>query len=355
MISTGTVALQSQLVERDIPAFLKATGLEASVALAKGRTRYLCTRNAAELEGDTSQNAMFEDEQALYDRPLSPVDADLAKRLAKAYAARTWNGDLDDAPEQVSVPLRMRITTPASGCAGRRCSYAAQCPVLKARTDVREAQIVVTNHALLLSSLSLGDAENGQPLIAPPADMLLVLDEGHHIAGVAIDQGAANLPLDDMARRTGRMQILIAAAYRAVDKDKLGNLLPNEAIEVAARVSRLLKAFHADVERVWKPEPGERDPLWRAANGKLPPQWGPGHRRTRRRNPRAVQLGACRTQRDCEGKTRRFRARRSAAQPSAWRWKWPSSNTICGVAGAAKTRKASHRWRAGSRSRAMAI
>ncbi len=70
VISTGTVALQSQLVERDIPAFLKATGLEATVALAKGRTRYLCTRNAAELEGDTSQNAMFEDEQALYDLSL---------------------------------------------------------------------------------------------------------------------------------------------------------------------------------------------------------------------------------------------------------------------------------------------
>ncbi|WP_426788812.1 ATP-dependent DNA helicase DinG [Xanthomonas campestris] len=275
VISTGTVALQSQLVERDIPAFLKATGLEATVALAKGRTRYLCTRNAAELEGETSQNGMFEDEQVLYDRPLSPADADLAKRLAKAYAARTWNGDLDDAPEPVSVPLRMRVTTPASGCAGRRCSYAAHCPVLKARTDVREAQIVVTNHALLLSSLSLGDAENGQPLIAPPSDMLLVLDEGHHIAGVAIDQGAANLPLDDMAKRTGRMQILIAAAYRAVDKDKIGNLLPSEAIEVAARVSKLLKAFHTEVERVWKPEPGERDPLWRAPNGKLPPQWGP--------------------------------------------------------------------------------
>ncbi|GAE50801.1 ATP-dependent DNA helicase DinG [Xanthomonas arboricola pv. pruni str. MAFF 311562] len=78
-----------------------------------------------------------------------------------------------------------------------------------------------------------------------------------------------------MAKRTGRLQVLIAAAYRAVDKDKIGNLLPNEAIEVAARVSKLLKAFHAEVERVWKPEPGERDPLWRAANGKLPPQWGP--------------------------------------------------------------------------------
>ncbi|MGE8289811.1 MAG: ATP-dependent DNA helicase DinG, partial [Stenotrophomonas sp.] len=52
VISTGTVALQSQLVERDIPNFLKATGLQATVALAKGRTRYLCTRNAAEAQGE---------------------------------------------------------------------------------------------------------------------------------------------------------------------------------------------------------------------------------------------------------------------------------------------------------------
>ncbi len=275
VISTGTVALQSQLVERDIPAFLKATGLEASVALAKGRTRYLCTRNAAELQGETSQEGMFDDEQVLYDRPLSPADADIAGRLAKAYAERSWSGDLDDAPEPVSVPLRLRITTPASGCAGRRCSYSAQCPVLKARTDVREAQIVVTNHALLLSTLSLGDADNGQPLIAAPSDMLLVLDEGHHVASVAIGQGAASLPLDEMAKRTSRMQILIAAAYRAVDKDKIATLLPNEAIEVAARVAKLLKAFHTEIERVWKPDPGERDPQWRAVNGQLPQAWLP--------------------------------------------------------------------------------
>ncbi|MCD7099024.1 ATP-dependent DNA helicase DinG [Stenotrophomonas sp. MMGLT7] len=275
VISTGTVALQSQLVERDIPAFLKATGIEATVALAKGRTRYLCTRNAADLHGETRQDSMFEDEQVLYERPLSAADADLARRLAKAFADGAWNGDLDLAPEPVSPPLRMRITTPASGCAGRRCSHAMQCPVLKARNEVREAQVVVTNHALLLSALSLGDADNGQPLIAAPADMLLVLDEGHHVGGVAIDQGAANLPLEEMARRTGRLQILIAAAYRAVDKDRIGTLLPNEAIELAAQVAKLLKAFHAEVVRAWTPDPGERDPQWRAPNGRLPEDWRP--------------------------------------------------------------------------------
>ena len=286
VISTGTVALQSQLVERDIPAFLKATGIEATVALAKGRTRYLCTRNAAELHGESSQSHMFGDaplgadeggdfEAQLYDRPLAPHEADAARRLLEAHADRLWDGDLDAAPEPVSPALRARITTPASGCAGRRCTFAQQCPVLKARNTVREAQIVVTNHALLLSSLSLGDVENGQPLLAAPADMLLVLDEGHHVASVAIDQGAARLPLGEMAKRVSRMQILIAGAYRLVDKEKIGTLLPNEAIELATRVSKALKAFRLEIDAVWRPEPDDRDPMWRAANGRLPEAWLP--------------------------------------------------------------------------------
>ncbi len=273
VISTGTVALQSQLFERDIPNFLKATGIEATVALAKGRTRYLCTRNAAEAHGDGAQEGMFEDEQPLFDRPLAPIEMDLAQKLSKDFMEGRWNGDLDNAPETISNTLRSRITTPASGCAGRKCAYSAQCAVLRSRNTVREAQIVVTNHALLLSALSIGDSDNAQPLIAPPSDMLLVLDEGHHIGSVAIDQGAASLALDEMAKRTGRLQVLIAASYRAVDKDKLGNLLPNEAIEAAAKVSKQLKAFRDVIDRSWRPDPAAQEPMWRAPNGRLPEIW----------------------------------------------------------------------------------
>jgi ATP-dependent DNA helicase DinG len=276
VISTGTVALQAQLVERDIPAFLKATGITASVALAKGRTRYLCTRNVAELQGEAaSQESMFGDEGALYERPLTPADTALATRLARLFTDSQWNGDLDAAPEQVSPTLRSRITTNAAGCAGRRCSYASQCPVLKARSNVREAQIVVTNHALLLSTLALGDNDNGQPLIAPPGQMLLVLDEGHHVAGVAIGQGAARLALDDMSRRTSRLQTLVAATYRMVDKDTISQLHPNEAIELAVNVSRQLKAFRDALDAAWTPDPAEREPQWRAPNGRLPRDWSP--------------------------------------------------------------------------------
>ena len=275
VISTGTVALQAQLVERDLPAFLKATGIEASVALAKGRTRYLCTRNLAELLGESVQDALFEGEHALYDQPLGAADTQLAQRLGQLHAQQQWNGDLDAAPEPIPPALRMRITTPASACTGRRCSFATQCPVLRARYEVREAQIVVTNHALLLSTLALGGNENGQPLIAPPDDMLLVVDEGHHLAGVAMDQGAASVTLGDMARRTSRMQIFIASSYRLVDKDKIGTLLPNEAVESAARLSQLLGQFRNALQQAWTPDLDQREPLWRAPNGQLPQDWMP--------------------------------------------------------------------------------
>jgi ATP-dependent DNA helicase DinG len=162
---------------------------------------------------------MFGDDAPLFDRPLAPIEMDIAKRLTAPSPAAAGTAT-STTRRRPSAPPAQRITTPASGCAGRRCAYSAQCAVLRSRNTVRDAQIVVTNHALLLSALSIGDSDNGQPLIAPPSDMLLVLDEGHHIGNVAIDQGAASLALDEMAKRTGRLQILIAGAYRAVDKDR---------------------------------------------------------------------------------------------------------------------------------------
>lgn len=275
VVSTGTVALQSQLVERDLPAFLAATGIAVKVALAKGRTRYLCTRNIAEMQGASTQDSMFEAERAWFDQPPSATDSALAKRLADAYFAQTWDGDLDATPEPVPASLRARITTQAAGCAGRRCAFAARCPVLKARQDVREAQIVVTNHALLLAALAQGDNDSGPPLLGLPQDMLLVLDEGHHLAGVAVDQGAANVPLADRATRLGRLQILIATTYRLLEKDKIGGLVPSEAIELVAGLVKQLRAMHGEIERVWSPSPDERDALWRAPNGRLPDAWRP--------------------------------------------------------------------------------
>ena len=82
-----------------------STGLQATVALAKGRTRYLCTRNAAEAQGEGVQEGMFGDDVQLYDRPLAPIEMDVAEKLTKAFIEGRWNGDLDNAPEAVTPGL----------------------------------------------------------------------------------------------------------------------------------------------------------------------------------------------------------------------------------------------------------
>ncbi len=142
----------------------------------QGTHRYLCTRNAAEAQGEGSQGGMFEDDAPLFDRPLAPIEMDIAKRLTDAFTSGSWDGDIDNAPETISPgcaaasPRRPRVV-PGDAAPIRR---SARC-CARANT-VRDAQIVVTNHALLLSALSIGDSDNGQPLIAPPSDMLLVLE-----------------------------------------------------------------------------------------------------------------------------------------------------------------------------------
>lgn len=273
VISTGTIALQSQLVERDIPAFLAATGIEASVALAKGRARYLCPRNLMELESTGSQEALFGEDEDPAQRPPDAADLERARRLGEAWSTGAWDGDLDHAPEPVAVGLRARITTPASACAGRQCRFVMRCPLMLARADVREAQVVVTNHALLLAALALGELEGGQPLLAAPAEMLLVVDEAHHLGGVAIAQGAASVALRDAANRLARLHLPIASAYQVTGKERIGGLLASEAVELAAAVGKRLKAFHVLVGASLASSAEDRDAAWRAPNGVLPAAW----------------------------------------------------------------------------------
>lgn len=275
VVSTGTVALQAQLVERDLPAFLAATGIEAAVAIAKGRPRYLCPRNLAELLGGAAQESLLPDRDGLGVSPLGAGDIECARRLDRAWSEGQWDGDLDRAPEPLSAALRGRITTTAAACTGRQCRYFASCPLMLARARVREADIVVTNHALLLAALALGDEDGGLPLIAPPGDMLLVVDEAHHLPRVAIDQGAAWLPLRAMATRMKAMLALVGAVGGACKGETLAGQTPQQVQALIEEVASGLKGFHELVNPALAPTADNRDPLWRAPGGCLPEDWRP--------------------------------------------------------------------------------
>ena len=186
VISTATVSLQTQLIEKDIPDLIDSTGLMLSFALAKGRRRYLCPiRLEAALETLTGGQAIYPDELTLV---LDADDKDVVSDLAKAWAQGEWTGDMDQIPQVISDSVKTAITTDHRRCQGRSCRHFKACPYFNERDSWLDADLLVINHDLLMSDLKLG----GGVILPPLERVILIVDEAHQLARVASDQFTAH-------------------------------------------------------------------------------------------------------------------------------------------------------------------
>ncbi len=255
LIATATVALQEQLVERDIPLYLKLNGSEAKVAIAKGRGRYLCPRNlrmASGSLGDSGQMGLgFDADLALWSKPPAERDKQVLRKLTDAFDRNEWNGDMDAAPETPGDMLRAMITTSAGGCTGRRCAQFMVCPFFAARRAVADADIIVANQDLVLSDLTMpGDDENWGGVILPkPDDTLYVFDEAHHMPGKTIDRGASDVPLGTVVRQISRLGRQVHAAYSLTDKEVIGKLTLDAGDEKLQELSDALEDLEREIRQ----------------------------------------------------------------------------------------------------------
>jgi ATP-dependent DNA helicase DinG len=279
LIATATVALQEQLVERDIPLYLKLNGGEAKVALAKGRGRYLCPRNlhmAAGSLGDSGQMGLgFDADLALWSKPPAERDKQVMRKLTDTFDRNEWNGDMDAAPETPGDMLRALITTSAGGCTGRRCGHFMVCPFYAARRAVADADIIVANQDLVLSDLTLSSGEEswGGVFLPKPEETVYVFDEAHHMPGKTIDRGAADVPLGLAVRQISRLGRQVHAAYSLTDKEVIGKLTLDAGDEKLQELSDALEALEKEIRHSWLPDPGETEPMYRGSLGQLPENW----------------------------------------------------------------------------------
>ena len=226
VISTATVALQEQLVHKDLPALAKLLPQPFRFALAKGRGRYVCqqklerlTGTAPELgqsgefeEADDAEDDLFADQDAgLSVRPVRPAH-EVAARLqfysgiAEALASGAWDGDRDalDTPPAAEVWLPMAAD--AASCTGKHCPSFNQCVYYERRKTLVGAQVIVVNHDLLLASL-------GNRQLPELDNSLLILDEAHHLPATALAQFACRMDLgrhgwaEQLARRAVRVGV----------------------------------------------------------------------------------------------------------------------------------------------------
>ena len=176
VVSTYTIALQEQLIGKDIPFLREHLDLPFQAVLGKGRNNYLCARR---LEMTTRRaERIFS----------SSREMDQLSRLGE-WASATKSGSRQEINFDLGDSVWSRVRAEAGACAGRQCRWYANCHYHDARRRMRQADLLVVNHALLFSDLALRHGRDGQGGSAEllGAYDLLVLDEAHNLETVASD------------------------------------------------------------------------------------------------------------------------------------------------------------------------
>jgi ATP-dependent DNA helicase DinG len=210
VIATATIALQRQLVERDLPRLVDALepllGRRPEYAILKGRHHYACRQRLAEGVPDDSG-----DEGALFEAaPTTALGRD-ALRI-RTWVDETHTGDRDELVPAPSERAWRAVSVTAHECVGAtRCRYATSCFSEQARDRARGAEVVVTNHAMLAI-----DAFSGIPLL--PDHDVVVVDEAHEL----VDRATSAVTDELTAAMVERAARRVRRWVRAETHDALG-------------------------------------------------------------------------------------------------------------------------------------
>ncbi|HEY2689000.1 MAG TPA: ATP-dependent DNA helicase [Streptosporangiaceae bacterium] len=209
VVSTATIALQRQLIDRDLPRLAAALepllGRAPTFAILKGRRNYLCVNRLRNGAADDPQEELFD--------PRSVTEIGRQVQRLQEWAARTDTGDRDELVPGVDERAWRQVSVTARECIGaQRCPFAAQCFAEMAREAAGQADIVITNHALL----AIDALEDG--FILPEHDVVII-DEAHDLVDRVTSVATAELSapaVETAARRAGR-QVEEGTANRLKD------------------------------------------------------------------------------------------------------------------------------------------
>ena len=276
VVATATIALQRQLIDRDLPRLVAALkpllDTEPVFAILKGRRNYLCLHRQKGGVADDPQDALF-DPAALSDSeggPTSPLGRQV-KRLHE-WADQTTTGDRDELVPGVPEAAWRQVSVSAQECIGaQRCPFGSRCFAEKARDAAARADIVVTNHALLAI-----DATSEIDVL--PDHDVVIIDEAHDLVDRVTSATTGELSgpaVDTAARRAGRLtesaamegsatavadRLREAAAALAID---LGDAAAGGLDELSGTLAATLTRCRMRPERAWRRSRPARPPRTR--------------------------------------------------------------------------------------------
>ncbi|HEY6743541.1 MAG TPA: ATP-dependent DNA helicase [Lapillicoccus sp.] len=257
VVATATLALQAQIVDRDMPRVASAlaplVGRTPTYALVKGRRNYLCAHKL--------QGGFPDEDDALL--AVDQVSASVSRMGAEVVRLREWasttqSGDRDELVPGVTDRAWRQVSVSAHECLGGRCPVIAECFVERSREAAKDVDVVVTNH----SFMAIDAFENRQML---PEHDLLVIDEGHElvdrVTATITDEVSAGM-VSTAARKAAKLADgtdevvgaadLLEGVLDEVPEGRIDNL--SEGLVLAlARVRDTTRAVQTEL----KPGPGE--------------------------------------------------------------------------------------------------
>jgi ATP-dependent DNA helicase DinG len=251
VVATGTIALQEQLILKDIPDLLEACDWDHQVALVKGRGRYICNMRLEQcLDAIKSKEAglfLFEDEMPF--NPNAQSEA-LYQELSESLEDNNWDGDRDAWDSRIPDADWQTLTVDHRQCTGRRCQFVDQCPFFKARAELEEADCIVANHDLVMADLALG----GGAILPPPEDCIYIFDEGHRLGETAIKHFGAQCRINTTLNWLERVPKQLKGQTPVFEKDKtIIDMLPridSGANEIVALLTTCYPQFQAYLDNL---------------------------------------------------------------------------------------------------------
>ncbi|MBN4067250.1 DEAD/DEAH box helicase family protein [Simkania negevensis] len=191
VVSTNTITLQEQLLNKDIPALKKVLGIDIHAMLLKGMGNYLCLRKLH----DSS-----------YEMPFLSEEEKKEMERVKGWAENTADGSLSDIKFPCSSETWEKVRAESDACGRRHCDFYDRCFYFKVRERAKEAQLLVVNHHLLFADIACAaatDRKDGEGVI--PKYSRLILDEAHNVEDVATKQLAVNVSVAEIAKTFARL------------------------------------------------------------------------------------------------------------------------------------------------------
>ncbi|WP_022946730.1 ATP-dependent DNA helicase DinG [Pseudoalteromonas ruthenica] len=261
VIATATVALQEQLLYKELPFFAQHSGLTFSYDLVKGRGRYICAHKLHNaVNGEQEQLALM----PTLSSPLSDMEQKCLHQLHDAYQNKQWQGDRDSWADVITDRVWHLIACDKHACQ-RQMKAHQTCPFHLARQKIAQMDVLVANHSLLLADLELG----GGVILPEPENCIYVIDEAHHLPHITRDFSSAATTLkgtqdwlEKLLKFSGKMAQTIFSASASGSQFKLNDALDDVARGMKAVLSMLDSADFQYTE----------DDTYRFSHGVLPQQ-----------------------------------------------------------------------------------